>query len=106
MSDALSAYPPNPDPDPDETPSPTEVEYAAIADALAETRRGRWFLEEHARRTRLEEMDLLALILGRIEVAVADFRDETVAKLAQPAVPPTLVDTLPKALGRIEERLA
>lgn len=45
-------------------------DYAAIEAALLETRRGRWFLAEHAQRSRLGDTRMLLAAMARLEAAV------------------------------------
>jgi len=45
----------------------TEADYEAIADAVMETNRGRWFLAEYARRNRHADTTMLLSALERIE---------------------------------------
>ena len=48
-------------------PPPTEADYEAIAAAVMETVRGRWFLGEYARRNRHADTDMILKGLERIE---------------------------------------
>jgi chemotaxis protein CheZ len=52
-----------------------EADYEAIADAVMETERGRWFLREFARRNRHADTEMLLTSLGRIERAVDAHRE-------------------------------
>ncbi|HZP10081.1 hypothetical protein [Methyloceanibacter sp.] len=45
-------------------------DYAAIEDALAASRRGRWFLAEYARRNRTAETEMLLEAIAKLEAAV------------------------------------
>lgn len=56
-----------------------DVDYEAIEAAVTETVRGRWFLNEFARRNRASEMRQLLEAMARLET--------TVASQAQPALP-------------------
>ena len=49
----------------------SEVDYEAIEAAVTETVRGRWFLNEFARRNRLAETRLLLDAMARLETTVA-----------------------------------
>lgn len=49
---------------------PSEAEYQAIAEALAQSARGRWFLAEHARRARAGDAQALLCAVRRLEEAV------------------------------------
>ena len=53
-------------------PAPlTDADYEAIAAAVLETARGRWFLAEHARRNRHADTRLVLKAIERIEQAIA-----------------------------------
>jgi hypothetical protein len=71
MSEELVAVP--------RAPSPvTQGEYDAICAALMQTERGRWFLQEYARRNRSADTKLLLDAIGRIEAVVcADHQRQT-----------------------------
>ena len=51
-------------------PPPTEADYEAIAAAVIETVRGRWFLAEYAKRNRHADTELILKGLDRIEMMV------------------------------------
>ena len=51
-------------------PDPSEAEYQAIADALAQSARRRWFLAEHARRARAGDAQALLGAVRRLEEGV------------------------------------
>src|SRR5262245_31002076 len=61
---ALSTVPP--------PPSPAETDYDTLCQALMETSRGRWFLEEYARRNRHADTCLVLDAIGRIETTIRD----------------------------------
>jgi len=48
----------------------TEEDYDSIHAAVVETVRGRWFLAEYARRSRVEEVQEMLAAIGRLEKAV------------------------------------
>ncbi|HET9902945.1 MAG TPA: hypothetical protein VFQ27_04510 [Xanthobacteraceae bacterium] len=50
----------------------TDADYEAIAAAVMETARGRWFLAEYSRRNRHADTDMLLGALQRLEKIVAD----------------------------------
>lgn len=52
----------------------SEGDYEAIESAVMETARGRWFLAEFARRSRVDEMRQVLDAIGRLEQVVADQR--------------------------------
>lgn len=56
------------------TPSapPTEADYEAIAAAVMETVRGRWFLAEYAKRNRNGDTDLILKGIDRIEMLLRE----------------------------------
>jgi hypothetical protein len=56
-------------------PAAPSAEYDAICDALMQTARGRWFLEEYARRNRSADTLVLLSAIERIESAVCAERD-------------------------------
>jgi len=57
------------------TPSPNaSAEYDTIAAAISVTERGRWFLAEHARRTRGAETEMLLGAIARLERTVTEDR--------------------------------
>jgi chemotaxis regulatin CheY-phosphate phosphatase CheZ len=51
-----------------------EDDYGAIADAVMETARGRWFLGEYAKRNRTADTDLLLTAINRLESSVGGER--------------------------------
>jgi hypothetical protein len=53
---------------------PMEADYEAICTAVMSTGRGRWFLEEYARRSRQSDTMQLLAAIERIEAAIADDR--------------------------------
>jgi len=71
---------------------PSEEDYDAIREAFMETARGRWFLDEYARRNRNSDTRMVLDAVARIE--------ETLAAQKQPP-PPVVVDRLPAALASI-----
>ncbi|HLZ00671.1 MAG TPA: hypothetical protein VKR55_00820 [Bradyrhizobium sp.] len=71
---------------------PSEEDYEAIRDAFMETARGRWFLDEYAKRNRNADTRMVLDAVARIE--------ETLAAQKQPP-PPVVVDRLPAALTSI-----
>jgi hypothetical protein len=71
---------------------PSEEDYEAIREAFMETARGRWFLDEYARRNRNSDTRMVLDAVARIE--------ETLAAQKQPP-PPVVVDRLPAALTSI-----
>jgi hypothetical protein len=62
----------------------TEVDYEAIEAAVTETVRGRWFLNEFARRNRLAETRLLLDAMARLETTVA--AQQTMLPSADPSI--------------------
>jgi hypothetical protein len=68
---------------------PSEEDYEAIREAFMETARGRWFLDEYARRNRNADTRMVLDAVARIE--------ETLAAQRKPP-PPVIVDRLPAAL--------
>ncbi len=52
----------------------TEDDYDAIHAAVVETVRGRWFLTEFQRRTRIEEVQQMLAAIGRLEAIVTGSR--------------------------------
>ena len=50
---------------------PSEADYGAIRDAFMETARGRWFLDEYARRNRNADTGMVLDAVARIEASVA-----------------------------------
>jgi len=71
---------------------PSEEDYDAIREAFMETARGRWFLDEYARRNRNADTRMVLDAVARIE--------ETIAAQKQPP-PPVVLDRLPAALTSI-----
>jgi len=69
---------------------PSEEDYEAIREAFMETARGRWFLDEYAKRNRNADTRMVLDAVARIE--------ETIAAQKQP---PPAVDRLPAALTSI-----
>ena len=57
-------------------------DFDAIQDAVMETQRGRWFLDEFAMRLRRSETAVLHDSLRRLETAVASNHDEIMDRLA------------------------
>src|ERR1700761_3016925 len=70
---------------------PSEEDYEAIREAFMETARGRWFLDEYAKRNRNSDTRMVLDAVARIE--------QTMAAQKQP--PPVIVDRLPAALVSI-----
>jgi hypothetical protein len=68
---------------------PSEEDYDAIREAFMETARGRWFLDEYAKRNRNADTRMVLDAVSRIE--------QTLAVQKQPP-PPLVVDRLPAAL--------
>ncbi|CAL8981261.1 hypothetical protein RHODOP_04191 [Rhodoplanes sp. P11] len=103
MSDAPSATSPSaPPPAGSGAQTSIDAAYAAICDAMMETQRGRWFLDEHTRRARLTEAEALAAALGRVEDRLAAL-PETLPAAPAPA---DRTDELLDALARIEATVA
>jgi hypothetical protein len=71
---------------------PSEEDYDAIREAFMETARGRWFLDEYAKRNRNSDTRMVLDAVARIE--------QTMAAQKQPP-PPVVVDRLPAALVSI-----
>jgi hypothetical protein len=71
---------------------PSEEDYEAIREAFMETARGRWFLDEYAKRNRNSDTSMVLDAVARIE--------QTLAAQKQPP-PPLVVDRLPAALVSI-----
>jgi hypothetical protein len=71
---------------------PSEEDYDAIRDAFMETARGRWFLDEYAKRNRNADTRMVLDAVARIE--------ESIAAQKQPP-PPVVIDRLPAALSSI-----
>jgi len=71
---------------------PSEEDYEAIREAFVETARGRWFLDEYAKRNRNTDTRMVLDAVARIE--------ESLAAQRQPP-PPIVVDRLPAALTSI-----
>jgi hypothetical protein len=76
---------------------PSEEDYDAIREAFMETARGRWFLDEYAKRNRNADTRMVLDAVARIE--------QTVAAQKQPP-PPVVVDRLPAALLSIRNAVA
>src|SRR6185437_6201615 len=73
---------------------PSEEDYEAIREAFMETARGRWFLDEYAKRNRNADTSMVLDAVARIE--------ETLAAQKQPPQP-LVVDRLPAALIAIRD---
>ena len=79
----------------------SEVDYEAIEAAVTETVRGRWFLNEFARRTRVAETRLLLDAMGRLEA--------TIVGASQPALPSAdpsirlLIQRIKEIAGQLDE---
>ena len=71
---------------------PGEEDYEAIREAFMETARGRWFLDEYARRNRNADTHMVLDAVSRVE--------ETLAAQRQPPAPPP-VDKRPEMLAVI-----
>lgn len=69
----------------------TEDDYDAIHAAVVETVRGRWFLSEFARRSRVDEVREMLTAIGRLEAAVIGQG----AAMGQRAASPQPLDTPP-----------
>src|ERR1700761_377672 len=71
---------------------PSEEDYDAIREAFMETARGRWFLDEYARRNRNADTGMVLDAVARIE--------ETLAAHRRPPAPPP-EDKRPEVLAAI-----
>ncbi len=58
------------------TPPPAEGDYDAICATVMESARGRWFLDEYARRNRNADTRLLLAAIERIETVIRGERDQ------------------------------
>ena len=56
-------------------PPAAQSDYESICAALMHTERGRWFLEEYARRNRSADTQLLLAAIGRIETVICAERN-------------------------------
>src|ERR1700750_2494637 len=72
---------------------PSEEDYDAIREAFMETARGRWFLDEYARRNRNADTSMVLDAVSRIE--------ETLAAQRQQQPPPPTEDKRPDMLAAI-----
>ncbi len=63
-----------------------DVDYEAIEAAVTETVRGRWFLNEFARRNRTTEMRQLMAAMGRLETMVASNQSQQALPSADPSI--------------------
>lgn len=59
---------------------PSEEDYAAIAEAFMETSRGRWFLNEYAKRNRNADTRMVLDAVARIEQGLAAQKEESLQK--------------------------
>lgn len=57
-------------------------DFDAIEEAVKESRRGRWFLEEYARRVRRADTTVLLDAMGRLESAVTASNDRLAERLS------------------------
>jgi hypothetical protein len=89
---ALSKIPP---------PPAAPGDYESICAALMQTERGRWFLEEYARRNRSADTQLLLAAIGRIEAVVCAERN----RQAQQGFRSDLLD-MAKAITRTRAEVA
>lgn len=72
-----------------------EQEFAAIEGAVAATARGRWFLEEYARRVRARDVAPMVAALERVERRLAEGADlDAVASAQENARGPNALSTL------------
>lgn len=56
-------------------------DFGAIEQAVRESSRGRWFLEEHAKRIRQQETAILLQAMGKLESAVTSAHDRLEERL-------------------------
>jgi hypothetical protein len=77
---------------PSSTQNDDDREYRAIESALLQTARGRWFLAEHARRSRRVDSQVLEDALTKLQSSLRE--------------PPALLDQLKAEIGEIEAALA
>ncbi|MCR9236151.1 MAG: hypothetical protein NXI17_05725 [Alphaproteobacteria bacterium] len=77
---------------------PTD-EYHAIESAVLETARGRWFLEEYARRHRVADTEILLEAIARLENSIGGAPDKPLADTAH-------VDTAPAGAAIAESQSA
>ncbi len=61
---------------------PSEEDYAAIAEAFMETSRGRWFLNEYAKRNRNADTRMVLDAVARIEQGLAAQKEDSLQKEA------------------------
>lgn len=96
--------------DPHRADPASDAAYEAIRTALSESGRGRWFLDEHARRARTPEIDAMVAVVGRIEALLVQ-AGETPATAPLPEPVTEALERLaaladqPEALDRTDEVL-
>jgi len=78
----------------------TEEDYDSIHAAVVETVRGRWFLAEYARRSRMDEVQEMLAAIGRLEATVTSQR-----ALPPPGETPPHARLLTQRAGEIATRL-
>src|ERR1700704_900217 len=87
------------------SPAPaTERDYDSICAALMQTERGRWFLQEYAKRNRSADTQLLLAAIQRIETVVCADRNER-SRQAQQGLRSDLLE-MAKAITRTRAEVA
>lgn len=88
------------------SPDLSPEDFYAIRDAVMETARGRWFLDEYATRLRTAETADLLDSMKRLENAVAANHDALMARLADALSLDDEEDALAEALASADDDLA
>ena len=78
-----------------------DVDYEAIEAAVTETVRGRWFLNEFARRNRASEMRQLMDAMGRLEATVASSQSQPALPSADPSIR-LLIQRIKEIAGQLD----
>ncbi|MCL2716025.1 MAG: hypothetical protein FWD68_16005 [Alphaproteobacteria bacterium] len=86
--------------------APDEIDYDAIRDAFMETARGRWFLDEYARRNRNADTSMVLDAVTRIETTLARQRAQILDSRREDPVVRPLVDRLDELFTTIHRAVA
>ena len=82
-----------------------DLDYEAIENAVLETARGRWFLNEYKKRNGVAGTETLLDAIGRLEKVISSINTVSAPAPAKPAIEPVVaaVATMPEESGKTEQ---
>ena len=86
--------------------SPTDADYHAIREAFMETARGRWFLNEYAKRNRNADTAMVLEAVARIEQSIGAAHQEAAAADSPETFPEAALAALENARTAIREQFS